>query len=502
MGQKEFERCAGILMHISSLPSPYGIGTFGKEAYEFVDRLVLARQKFWQVLPIGTTSFGDSPYASFSAFAGNPYFIDLDILIEEGLITKEFVNSFRWNLEEQYVDYGLIYESRYKVLKEAYNNSKLKSDFKDSEEYKEFLKENEFWLDDFCLYCVCKAEAENTSWQEWEEDIKYRKSQILKEKTEEFEDEIDFYKFQQFKFFQQWFKLKEYANSKGIEIIGDIPIYVAMDSADVWSNPDIFQLDKNLEAKEVAGVPPDAFSDLGQRWGNPLYDWKKLGEQDFFWWRKRMEHSSKLYDIIRIDHFIGMTKYYAIPAKDDDARNGKWKKGPGMKLIKAINESIGDKRIIAEDLGVSIPEVEEVLRQSGFPGMKVLEFAFDGNRKNDHLPYYWTRNTVAYGGTHDNDTLVGYFTGLQDWELGYIREFLECRDGSIEDIVDKLFTCAYASVANVVIFQMQDVLKIGNIGRMNLPSSMGTNWRWRMTKNQFGDKEVERLRYLADIYGR
>ena len=486
MAQKEFERGAGILMHISSIPSPYGIGSFGKNAYEFVDRLVAARQKYWQVLPLGTTSYGDSPYASFSAFAGNPYFIDLDTLIEEGLITKEYVDSFRWNIEEQYVDYGLIYNSRFIVLKEAYKNSNHKA----LKEYKEFVKENDFWIDDYCLYCVCKNDAESTSWQDWEEDIRFRKQEALDKKIEEFSDELDFYRFLQFKFFEQWFKLKEYANEKGIEIIGDIPIYVAMDSADVWSHPEIFQLDENLEAKKVAGVPPDAFSDLGQRWGNPLYDWKKLEKDDFSWWRKRMEHSAKLYDIVRIDHFIGMTKYYTIPAEDEDARNGKWEKGPGMKLIKAISEATGDKKIIAEDLGVKIP------------GMKVLEFAFDGDRKNEHLPYFWTQNTVAYGGTHDNDTLMGYFTGLQYWELGYIREFLECRHGSIEDIVDKLFTCAYASVANVVIFQMQDVLKVGNIGRMNLPSSMGTNWRWRMTKNQFGDKEVERLRYLTDIYGR
>ena len=492
MAQKEFERGAGILMHISSIPSPYGIGSFGKNAYEFVDRLVAARQKYWQVLPLGTTSYGDSPYASFSAFAGNPYFIDLDTLIEEGLITKEYVDSFRWNIEEQYVDYGLIYNSRFIVLKEAYKNSNHKA----LKEYKEFVKENDFWIDDYCLYCVCKNDAESTSWQDWEEDIRFRKQEALDKKIEEFSDELDFYRFLQFKFFEQWFKLKEYANEKGIEIIGDIPIYVAMDSADVWSHPEIFQLDENLEAKKVAGVPPDAFSDLGQRWGNPLYDWKKLEKDDFSWWRKRMEHSAKLYDIVRIDHFIGMTKYYTIPAEDEDARNGKWKKGPGMKLIKAISEATGDKKIIAEVLGVKIPEVVEALEKSGFPGMKVLEFAFDGDRKNEHLPYFWTQNTVAYGGTHDNDTLMGYFTGLQYWELGYIREFLECRH------VDKLFTCAYASVANVVIFQMQDVLKVGNIGRMNLPSSMGTNWRWRMTKNQFGDKEVERLRYLTDIYGR
>lgn len=496
--QEKFSRSAGILMPVSSLPSPYGIGTFGKSAYEFVDHLVSARQKYWQVLPLGPTSYGDSPYASFSAFAGNPYFVDLDILIEEGLLTKEYVESFRWSMEEQYVDYGLMYNSRFIVLKEAYDNSQ----HKETKEYKEFLQENAFWLDGYCLYSACKKTFDYTSWQDWDEDIKFRKKEAVEKYKTGLKEDIDFFRFVQFMFFKQWNELKDYANEKGIEIIGDIPIYVAMDSADVWQNPEVFQLDEELLPKKVAGVPPDAFSETGQRWGNPLYDWKKLEEEDFFWWRKRMEHSAKLYDVIRIDHFIGTVKYYSIPAEDEDARKGTWNKGPGMKLIKAINASIGDKRIIAEDLGVKIPEVVEVLEKSGYPGMKVLEFAFDGDRKNDHLPYNWIPNMVAYGGTHDNDTLMGYFTGLQYWELGYIREYMECRNGSIEDLVDKVFKTAYESVANLVIFQMQDVLKIGNIGRMNLPSSMGTNWRWRMLNGQFSPEKIERLRYLCDIYGR
>ena len=496
--QKQFSRSAGILMPISSLPSPYGIGSLGKSAYDFADNLTAARQKYWQVLPLGPTSYGDSPYASFSAFAGNPYFVDLDILIEEGLLTKEYADSFRWNMEEQYVDYGLLYESRFTVLREAYRNSS----HKDTEEYHEFIKENEFWLEGYCLYSACKKKFAYTSWQEWDDDIKFREKAAVEKYKEELADDIGFYSFIQFEFYKQWNKLKEYVNEKGIEIIGDIPIYVAMDSADVWQNPEIFQLDKELLPRKVAGVPPDAFSDTGQRWGNPLYDWKKLEKDDFCWWKKRMEHSSKLYDVIRIDHFIGIVKYYSIPAKDEDAGNGEWNKGPGMKLIKAINESIGDKRIIAEDLGVKIPEVVDVLKKSGYPGMKVLEFAFDGDRKNEHLPYNWIPNMVAYGGTHDNDTLVGYFTGLQYWELGYVREYMECRNGSIEDLVDKVFKTAYESVANLVIFQMQDVLKVGNIGRMNLPSSMGTNWRWRMTDGQFSSDKIERLRYLCDIYGR
>ena len=485
-------------MPVSSLPSPYGIGSFGKSAYDFVDNLVAARQKFWQILPLGPTSFGDSPYASFSAFAGNPYFIDLDKLVEEGLLESDYVHSFMWNMEEQYVDYGLIYNSRFQVLRTAFKNSSHQN----LDEYKTFLKENEYWLEGYCLYSACKNKFEGTSWTDWESEIKFRDEESVQELKEELKDDIEFYKFVQYKFYEQWNQLKEYANDKEIEIIGDIPLYVAMDSADVWQHTEFFQLDEELNPTKVAGVPPDVFSETGQRWGNPLYDWKKLEAEDFSWWRKRMEHSARLYDVIRIDHFIGMVKYYAIPAEDEDARNGAWEKGPGLKLIQVMNESIGDKKIIAEDLGVQMPEVVKVLEKSGYPGMKVLEFAFDGNRKNDHLPYYWTQNTVAYGGTHDNDTLMGYFTGLQSWELGYVREYMECRNGSIEDLVDKIFRTAYASVADLVIFQMQDVLKVGNIGRMNLPSSMGTNWRWRMLQGQFGPEEIEKLRYLCDIYGR
>lgn len=497
MGQY-LERGAGILFHISSVPSPYGIGTFGKEAYKVVDKIAEAKQKYWQVLPLGPTSYGDSPYASFSAFAGNPYFIDLDMLIEEGLLTKAYVESFKWNYEEDIVDFGTIYNYRFEVLKTAFE----KSEHKDTEEYTEFVSKNEYWLNDYALYMACKNHFDNVCWQEWDDDIKFRTEKGIEKYESLLETEVDFWKFLQFKFFEQWKELKEYANEKGIKVIGDIPIYVALDSADVWVNTELFQMDEELNPKKVAGVPPDAFSALGQRWGNPLYDWKKMEKTDFKWWRNRMKAQAELYDIIRIDHFIGIVTYYTIPAEDEDARNGKYEKGPGMKLIKAINESVGDKKIIAEDLGVLIPEVEKVLEKSGYPGMKVLEFAFDGNRKNSHLPYFWTQNTVAYGGTHDNDTLMGYYSALQPWELGYIKEYLKVQNGSLEDIVDELFRTAYASVADVVIFQMQDVLKIGNKGRMNLPSSMGTNWRWRMTKDMFGEKEIERLRYLCDIYGR
>ena len=501
MAQKEFERGAGILMHISSIPSPYGIGSFGKNAYEFVDRLVAARQKYWQVLPLGTTSYGDSPYASFSAFAGNPYFIDLDTLIEEGLITKEYVDSFRWNIEEQYVDYGLIYNSRFIVLKEAYKNSNHKA----LKEYKEFVKENDFWLDDYCLYCVCKNDAESTSWQDWEEDIRFRKQEALDKKIEEFSDELDFYRFLQFKFFEQWFKLKEYANEKGIEIIGDIPIYVAMDSADVWSHPEIFQLDENLEAKKVAGVPPDAFSDLGQRWGNPLYDWKKLEKDDFSWWRKRMEHSAKLYDIVRIDHFIGMTKYYTIPAEDEDARNGKWEKGPGMDLFDVVKEKLGKISIIAEDLGYITDSVRQLVKDSNFPNMKVLEFAFDARDSYEpceYLPFTYYNNCVVYTGTHDNETLLGWLKHINDYTLGYIKDYIG-RDIPVgQEMVDEIIRLAHSSVADLCIIPLQDYLGLGNEARINTPSTLGDNWKWRVTKDKLTDKLADKIRKYTNVYRR
>ena len=491
-------RASGVLMAVSSLPSEYGIGCFSREAYEFVDQLEKAGQQYWQILPLGPTGYGDSPYQSCSTFAGNPYFIDLDELVREGLLTKEECTSCSWGDDPGYVDYEKIYNSRFPLLKKAYERADLEND----SEYQAFVREYQIWLKDYALYMAIKNSRNGESWLDWPKELKDRSSGYVKRAESELSEEVGFYCFQQYLFEKQWKKLKAYANKKGIKIIGDVPIYVALDSADVWANPELFQIDEECSPKAVAGCPPDAFSATGQLWGNPLYDWDKIKKDDFSWWRKRMEHSANLYDVIRIDHFIGTVKYYAIPAEDNDARNGKWRKGPGMDLIKAIDESINGKSIIAEDLGVKMPEVVEVLEKSGYPGMKVLEFAFDGDRKNDHLPYNWIPNVVAYGGTHDNDTLVGYFSGMQHWELGYIREYMECRNGSIEDLVDKVFKTAYESVANLVIFQMQDVLKVGHIGRMNLPSSMGTNWRWRMLNGQFSHDKIERLRYLCDIYGR
>lgn len=535
MSDTKFERNAGILMPVSSLPSPYGIGTFGKDAYDFVTFVKECNHKYWQVLPLGPTTYGDSPYQSYSAFAGNPYFVDLDMLIEAGFLLKSEVISRDWgdgivpvnvseddavngrfgtyrdgNIgDERYVSYEKIYNNRFDILRIAYNRFKAacaeskKTLAKGLPLYKHFdnfVKDNADWLEDYALFMALKSHFNNVSWGEWETDIKFRKPEAMSRYEEQLSDDIGYWKFIQFEFYLQWNALKQYANSNGIEIIGDIPIYMGYDSVDVWANQGEFQLDENLTPIKVAGVPPDAFSDAGQKWGNPLYDYDKMEANGFSWWRKRMAASAKLYDVIRIDHFIGIVKYYTIPADMPDARQGEYRQGPGQKLLDVINESIGDKKIIAEDLGVEVPEVAKILKENGYPGMKVLEFAFGGDRKNPHLPYNYTQNLVCYGGTHDNETLLGFFEDRGDWELGYAYDYLDTRDKG--RMVDQVFRAAYSSVAVLTVFAVQDILKLGNWARMNLPSSMGNNWKWRMQKGQLGQHELECMRYLASVFDR
>ena len=535
MSDTKFERNAGILMPVSSLPSPYGIGTFGKDAYDFVTFVKECNHKYWQVLPLGPTTYGDSPYQSYSAFAGNPYFVDLDMLIEAGFLLKSEVISRDWgdgivpvnvseddavngrfgtyrngNIgDERYVSYEKIYNNRFDILRIAYNRFKAacaeskKTLAKGLPLYKQFdnfVKDNVDWLEDYALFMALKSHFNNVSWGEWETDIKFRKPEAMSQYEEQLSDDIGYWKFIQFEFYLQWNALKQYANSNGIEIIGDIPIYMGYDSVDVWANQGEFQLDENLTPIKVAGVPPDAFSDAGQKWGNPLYDYDKMEANGFSWWRKRMAASAKLYDVIRIDHFIGIVKYYTIPADMPDARQGEYRQGPGQKLLDVINESIGDKKIIAEDLGVEVPEVAKILKENGYPGMKVLEFAFGGDRKNPHLPYNYTQNLVCYGGTHDNETLLGFFEDRGDWELGYAYDYLDTRDKG--RMVDQVFRAAYSSVAVLTVFAVQDILKLGNWARMNLPSSMGNNWKWRMQKGQLGQHELECMRYLASVFDR
>ena len=537
MSDTKFERNAGILMPVSSLPSPYGIGTFGKDAYDFVTFVKECNHKYWQVLPLGPTTYGDSPYQSYSAFAGNPYFVDLDMLIEAGFLLKSEVISRDWgdgivpvnvseddavngrfgtyrdgNIgDERYVSYEKIYNNRFDILRIAYNRFKAacaeskKTLAKGLPLYKQFdnfVKDNADWLEDYALFMALKSHFNNVSWGEWETDIKFRKPEAMSRYEEQLSDDIGYWKFIQFEFYLQWNALKQYANSNGIEIIGDIPIYMGYDSVDVWANQGEFQLDENLTPIKVAGVPPDAFSDAGQKWGNPLYDYDKMEANGFSWWRKRMAASAKLYDVIRIDHFIGIVKYYTIPADMPDARQGEYRQGPGQKLLDAINESIGDKKIIAEDLGVEVPEVAKILKENGYPGMKVLEFAFGGDRKNPHLPYNYTQNLVCYGGTHDNETLKGWLDSIEPEEIEMIQKYIGRKVEDKSELVDEVIRMAQASTANTCIIPMQDYLHLDNKARMNTPSTLGGNWCWRAKSTQITKKLSNTIKEVTVIYGR
>lgn len=493
---KDGQRGAGILLPVSSLPSDYGIGTFGAEAFHFIDFLMEAGQKYWQVLPIGPTSFGDSPYQSFSAFAGNPYLIDLSVLISEGLLTVDEVNRYDWGGNPTDVDYAKLFETRFKLLHTAF----LRSRRDDTKEYRDFCRNSEYWLPDYSLYMALKFEFDNRPWLLWPEEIRFHEKEAVETYTKKLKDEIGFWKFCQFEFFEQWGRVKEYANQNGIRIIGDIPIYVALDSADVWAHCSLFQLDAERRPVRVAGVPPDAFSKDGQLWGNPLYDWAAMEQDGFDWWKKRMAYSAKIYDVVRIDHFIGVVRYYAIPAGDGTAANGSWQPGPGRKLTDAIDSAIGGARIIAEDLGVVVPEVRKLLKHTGYPGMKVLQFAFDGNPKNEYLPHNYIQNSVVYGGTHDNETLAGHFLELKAKDARFVKEYLGVKRK--KDIPAALLRAAYASVADTVIFQAQDILFLPNSTRMNFPSTIGTNWRWRLKKGQLTGSLAQQLRHLVKIYDR
>ncbi|MGN0376739.1 MAG: 4-alpha-glucanotransferase [Suilimivivens sp.] len=496
MKTNRLERGAGVLLSVTSLPSPYGIGSLGRTAYDFVDLLVEMKQKYWQVLPLGPTGYGDSPYQSFSAFAGNPYLIDLDLLVTEGLLKKKEVSSCNFGDKTETVDYGLLYENRYKVLRRAFKRFD-----KSTEIYKKFCCENKFWLNDYSLYMAVKNSQGGKSWLEWEAPLRNRDRETLQNCKKELKKEIGFWKFLQFKFFEQWGALKDYANEKGIKIIGDIPLYVALDSADVWADRKQFRLDKEGRPTEVAGCPPDAFSDDGQKWGNPLYDWEGMEKDGFSWWQQRMKANGRLFDIIRIDHFIGVARYYSIPAGDPNARGGRWNRGPGRKLTDMIGKALGKNRIIAEDLGVAVPAVKKLLKKTGWPGMKILLFAFDGNTKNEHLPYnYESGNMVVYAGTHDNETIVGYFAQKTEEELAFIYDLLNIK--TRDEIPDAIIRTAYGSVADIVIMQMQDILKLGNEARMNFPSTVGTNWQWRFTEGSLTDDRKEFIKKLAGVCGR
>ncbi|OOB76965.1 MAG: 4-alpha-glucanotransferase, partial [Epulopiscium sp. Nuni2H_MBin003] len=490
-------RSSGIIMHISSLDEKYGIGTFGSAAYKFADFLNRAGQKYWQVLPLGHTGYGDSPYQSFSAFAGNPYFIDLDILEEEGLLKKDDYVNIDFGTDPEYIDFGKLFKQRIAVLEIAYENSKGKLD-KQLDKFKE--KEN-LWLEDYALFMAIKEHTGNIAYVDWEDDIKLRKPEaIIKYKTE-LKDRIEFWNFIQYEFFRQWMSLKAYTNSLGIEIIGDIPIYVSADSADAWANPKMFKLDKDRNPTVVAGCPPDAFSKTGQLWGNPIYDWEYLKDTEYRWWIDRLRESLKLFDIVRIDHFRGFESYWEVPFGENTAINGEWVKGPKLRLFKAIEKELGDIKIIAEDLGYLTPETVEFLQDTGYPGMKVLQFAFDSREESDYIPHIYDKNCIVYTGTHDNDTIMGWMeeTGNKD-DINHAKEYLHLTKE--EGLNWGFIRGAWASNGNVALTQLQDLLGLGNEARMNYPSTLGENWIWRVKPGVITNKLADKLYKMTKLYGR
>ena len=489
-------RSSGILMPISSLPSPYGIGTMGKAARKFVDFLKKGGQKYWQILPICPTSYGDSPYQSFSSFAGNPYFIDLEYLCKEKLLTKKECESFDWGGSEQYIDYGTMYVSRYALLRKAYE--RFKKDI--PQEYHDFCYREGHWLEDYSLFMALKDANGGVSWTQWPDHLKYRHWDAIEHAKWEHSDSMNFYKMLQYLFSKQWWELKAYANGKGIEIIGDVPIYVALDSADVWANPGQFYLDDARNPIDVAGCPPDAFSADGQLWGNPLFRWDAMRNDGYEWWTKRIAAMANLYDIVRIDHFRGFDSYYAIPANDDTAVNGEWRQGPGMDLFRVLEQRLGKLPIIVEDLGFLTPSVHQLLKDSGFPGMKVIQFAFDSREESNYLPHTYTNHCVVYTGTHDNDTCMGWFNSASKKAIKYATEYLNLTEE--EGYNWGMMRGAWSSVADLAIVPMQDLLGLGSEARMNVPSTLGTNWKWRATADQIDNKLASKLYKYMDMYGR
>lgn len=493
-----FMRASGILLPIASLPSKYGIGALSKSAYEFIDCLKKAGQKYWQILPLGPTGYGDSPYQSYSTFSGNPYFIDPDALVMDGLLTTRECEEYDFGSNPRYIDYEKIYQSRFKMLKIAYKRSNIRQ----NTEYQKFCNRNSFWLDDYSLYMAVKNHFGGQSFQEWPTEIKLRKKNAVNQYKEKLYDEVEFYSFIQFLFQKQWLEVKNYANENGIKIIGDIPIYVAFDSADSWSHPELFQLDESLNPTAVAGCPPDGFSKNGQLWGNPLYQWEYHRSTEYEWWISRIEYSLQLYDVLRIDHFKGLDEYYSIPYGKDSAVNGQWKQGPGYQFFQKINNKLGKINIIAEDLGYITKSVKRLLKKTGYPGMKVLEFAFDSREDNDYLPHNYDKNCIVYTGTHDNDTVRGWFDRLNSEDRNLVMKYINKAPMDTEDINWDFIRLAMQSVAELCIIPIQDYLGLNSEARINIPSTVGNNWRWRLLEGEIEDKLLQKIKDITKLYGR
>lgn len=543
------KRASGILMPVFSLPGKYGIGCMSDEARRFADFLAEAGQRYWQILPVGPTGFGDSPYQSFSTFAGNPYFIDPEELIRRGFLTeddcagllapvsaaasagsaatvtektghgsgknkkgKKQKKSDKHKKKDgsgrdaapvfDYVDYGFQYQHRFSVLRKAYGRWKNSGE---KEQFDDFVRANENWLRDYALFMALKDAFGGASFTEWDDDIRYREPAALERWTRELGDEIGFYEFLQYEFDREWKDLKAYVNQRGIEIIGDIPIYVSADSADFWANPSLFQVDDANVPTAVAGCPPDGFAADGQLWGNPLYNWDKMDENHYTWWISRIRKCRELYDVIRIDHFRGFDEYFSVKNGETTARNGVWKKGPGMKLFRAIKEALGDIPIIAEDLGYITPSVRQLVKDSGYPNMKVLEFAFDSRDSSgseQYKPYHYGRNCIVYTGTHDNETIVGWLGSILPEEKQMLKDYLATDSDDPERIADLMIRAAEGSVADTCVIPMQDWLGLDDRARTNHPSTTGTNWRWRMNAGSDSRELAARIYKVTKTYGR
>ncbi len=491
----DIERSCGVLMPLFSLPSEYGIGTLGRAAYEFVDFLAAAGQSWWQILPVGPAGSGDSPYQSFSSFAGSAYFIDPGLLAEDGLLKKSEIDPVNWGDDMQRVDYGALRQSRMPLLRLAARRGLERDDAG----FDAFCRDNARWLRDFSLYMALKEHFNGSAWTEWPEDIRLHRAGAVEKYSRELSGDVRFYSYVQYLFYRQWDALRAYARKKGIGIIGDMPIYVPLDSADVWAEPEFFLLDEKNVPIEVAGVPPDYFSADGQLWGNPLYDWEAMQRDGYGWWIRRVDGASRLYDMLRIDHFRAFESYWAVPRTAGSAKQGQWRPGPGMDLVGRLTAWFGGVRFIAEDLGVLTPEVRRLLADSGLPGMKVLEFAFDPESLSDYLPHNCPENCICYAGTHDNNTLRGWIDGEKPEALAFAREYLGADDAGLAEAV---LRAGMRSRAVLFIAQMQDHLGLGADARMNTPGTVGGNWEWRMAPGSATEELADKMRRMAYIYGR
>ena len=493
------KRQSGVLMHISSLPGKYGIGSFGQSAYDFVDFLVRTKQRYWQILPLGTTSYGDSPYQSFSAFAGNTYFIDFDILIEEGLLNESDVKGADFGDDPRKVDYAKIFDARRPIMEKAVARF-LKAD--DLSDYESFVEQNAAWLEVFAEYMAIKEHFDNLAWTEWpDKAIRRREAASLASYREKLADKLTYHRVTQYLFFKQWLRLKAYANEHHIEIVGDMPIYVAADSADVWAQPHFFKTDAVGKPTCVAGCPPDEFSETGQLWGNPIYDWEAMDKDGYAWWIERLRESFKIYDIVRIDHFRGFESYWEVPAGSETSASGKWVKGPDYKLFAAVKEALGDLNIIAEDLGFMTDEVIELRERTGFPGMKILQFAFNPDDESIDSPHLAPNNSVMYTGTHDNNTVLGWYKDeIDDATRQYMAQYTNRKE--YETVPHAMLRTIFASVSFMAIATMQDLLELDSAARMNYPSTIGGNWTWRMTAEELNPIVEGELYSLTKTYRR